>query len=209
MLLSRCRSGRTSWTAQRRLRTVAELLALTMVLSLVTPTDVGASLGTGGMQSGDASADPVQAVVAAARSHIGARYAYGGTGPRFDCSGLVYRVFKETGQLAKIGGRRRTAAGLLRWFQRHGLVSAKGGQPGDLVIYNGGSHVGIYIGNGKVISAVLRGVRMHGLHRMTIPFTAFLHTRLGAQPGTPAQHASLAGTDPVRLPQEIVGIPFP
>jgi len=46
-------------------------------------------------------------------------------------------------------------------------------KPGDLVIYNKGTHVGIYMGDGKVISAIDVGVRRHGLHRLTIPFTVF------------------------------------
>ncbi len=129
------------------------------------------------------AADPVQAVLDAARSHLGAPYRYGGTGPRFDCSGLVFRVFEETGQLSRIGGRRRTAAQLLRYFRARGLASASDGRPGDLVIYNNGTHVGVYLGDGEVISAINVGVRKHGLHRLTIPFTVFLHTHL-ARMGT-------------------------
>lgn len=159
-------------------------LALLMVVALGVPSEVAASSpGSPGLRpAADAPTNPVEAVVAAARSHIGAPYAYGGTGPSFDCSGLVYRVFKETGQLKLIGGRRRTAAGYLRWFQARDLVSRHVGRPGDLAIYNGGTHIGIYIGNKMVISAIVRGVRKHGLRRMTIPFTAFLHTGLAQSP---------------------------
>ena len=49
-------------------------------------------------------------------------------------------------------------------------------KPGDLVIWGGGSHVGIYIGHGKAISTLTSGVRVHGVHAVTARFTAYLHT---------------------------------
>lgn len=153
--------------------TVRAAIAVTLAIGLMIWP------GTATASSGAAeSTSAMRALIAAARSHVGAPYAYGGTGPGFDCSGLVYRVFQETHELARIGGQRRTAAGLLHWFQAHGLVSRKAGRPGDLVIYSQGTHVGIYVGNGKVISAIAHGVRRHGLRRLSIPFTVFLHTRL-------------------------------
>jgi len=133
---------------------------------------------TAGVSAAPKSADAVHAVVAAARSHVGARYRFGGTGPAFDCSGLVYRVFKDTHQLQHVGGKRMTATALLHWFTVRGRTDAKFGVPGDLVVYGQGAHVGIYIGHGKVISALTRGVRRHGLRSMTIRFSVFLHTRL-------------------------------
>lgn len=126
------------------------------------------------------TAGPAARVVAAAQRHLGAPYQWGATGPsRFDCSGLVYRAFAEAGLLDRIGnGRYRDARSLYRYFASRGLASSSGGQIGDLVIYGGGSHVGIYLGNGRVISALVEGVRTHGLRALTTPFTAFLHTDL-------------------------------
>ena len=49
-------------------------------------------------------------------------------------------------------------------------------KPGDIVIWGGGTHVGIYIGNGKAISTLTSGVRVHGVHAVRAPFTAYLHT---------------------------------
>ena len=47
---------------------------------------------------GGAAADPAAAVVAGARSHLGDAYAWGGTGPdAFDCSGLVYTLWRASG----------------------------------------------------------------------------------------------------------------
>lgn len=167
-------------------------MLLALSASLLGSVQAGAAL-----QPTSGSGDPLATVLAAARSHVGAPYQFGGTGPSFDCSGLVYRVFKDSGELKRIGGSRRTAASLLRWFRRHGHESPNGGMSGDLVIYAGGSHVGIYLGHGRVVSAVIHGVRKHGLHRLTIPFTTFLHTRLSTvQPVTPAARLRVPGSSP-------------
>lgn len=148
-------------------------VAITLAAALIVWPGVAAA-----SSAAPESRDAVHAVIAAARAHVGAPYRFGGTGPAYDCSGLVYRVFKDTHQLQRIGGKRMSAERLLHWFEARGLIGRKRGEPGDLVIYGRGSHVGIYIGHGKVISAVIQGVRRHGLHRLNVPFTAFLHTRL-------------------------------
>ena len=45
------------------------------------------------------------------------------------------------------------------------LTSVSSPEPGDIVLANGDSHGGIYVGNGQVISATPSGgVRLHGLH---------------------------------------------
>jgi murein DD-endopeptidase len=118
-------------------------------------------------------------VIAAARHHLGAPYRMGSDGPRtFDCSGLVFRSFKDAREAKVIGGTRKTAATYMRAFERRGRASRRNGRPGDLVVYGHGSHIGIYIGHGMVISALTSGVRKHGLRRLNIPFTEFLHTHL-------------------------------
>ena len=77
-----------------------------------------------------------QRIVAIARSHIGARFRLGTEGPRtFDCSGLIYRVYKQAGLLNRIGGRRRQAAGYYYWFKHHNAgqpQQSAGRRPGDL-----------------------------------------------------------------------------
>ena len=49
-------------------------------------------------------------------------------------------------------------------------------QRGDLVIYNTGAHIGIYLGDGRVISALINpfGVTVHSLHGVNVPVTGFL-----------------------------------
>ena len=58
----------------------------------------------------------------------------------FDCSGLVYRIFEQTGQLERVGGARLRAAGYMRWFMGRGraITNEEFAERGDLVVYNNG-----------------------------------------------------------------------
>jgi hypothetical protein len=117
-------------------------------------------------------------VVHAVYSHIGARYVWGSTGPRgFDCSGLVYRAFREA-HLAKAIGGFNTAHGYYSRFRRMGRVVSEA-RLGDIVVYNNGGHVGIYVGHGMVVSALIGGVTRHPIRGLHIPFTAILRVNLG------------------------------
>jgi len=118
-----------------------------------------------------AASDPQQAVVDLTMSTIGHDYVFGAEGPnKFDCSGLVYWVFKEAGELPRIGGSRMGARSYVRWFVARGRFShdEADARPGDLVAWHDGSHIGIYVGPNRVVSALNErlGVRLHDL---TIP----------------------------------------
>ena len=119
-------------------------------------------------------------VVALAKSHLGARYIWGAQGPRgFDCSGLVLRTYAQAGLVGKLGGwGNRSGYAIYSYGRRHHIVSTTNGQPGDVVVWGGGGHVGIYLGHGMAISALRSGVRIHGIHAVTKRFTAFVHTGL-------------------------------
>ena len=119
------------------------------------------------------------AVVGFAKNQLGKPWSLGATGlRRYDCSGLVYRSYVEAGLLNKIGGSRRTARGYLNWFKERGLASRSNPRKGDLVVWGYGSHIGIYIGDGKAVSALSNGVRVHGVYAVTARFTAFLHVNI-------------------------------
>jgi cell wall-associated NlpC family hydrolase len=121
-----------------------------------------------------------RAVIRAALDHLGAPYVFGATGPSsFDCSGLIWYAFRSTGHFDVIGnGAYRRGSAIYNYFASRGLASRTDGRPGDIVAYDGGMHLGIYLGNGRVVSALTRGVSIHGLYAVNLPFTAFLHTRL-------------------------------
>ena len=85
-----------------------------------------------------------------ALSKVGAPYRYGAAGPKaFDCSGLVYWSFKQAGISLPRSSRAQSRVGK--------QVSRDSLRPGDLVFfYKPVSHVGIYIGDGKIVHASTR-----------------------------------------------------
>ena len=95
-------------------------------------------------------------VIKIARAQIGDSYRAGHSGPNaFDCSGLVRYVFK------KATGRNLPHYSRAQYKQVR-KVSKKNAQRGDLVFFfrNGAHHVGIYIGNGKMIDAPSAGKKV-------------------------------------------------
>jgi len=85
-------------------------------------------------------------VVQAAMSRLGRPYVWGAAGPdAFDCSGLVVWSFAQVGISLPHYSYDLMSGGA--------AVSASDLQPGDLVFFYGGSHVGIYIGGGQFIHA--------------------------------------------------------
>lgn len=131
-----------------------------------------------------AAADPAEAVIAAAQQYLGDRFQMGAEGPKeFDCSGLVYRAFADAGELPRIGGMRLRAAGYMQYFVSRGRFTKDESQAvrGDLVIYENGVHIGIYLGNGQVISALINpwGVSVHSLHGVHLQVSYFLHVNWG------------------------------
>ena len=157
-----------------RKRAYPAVLAVLLAIALV-PAQAPAAV--------EASHTEASRVVADAKSHIGASWAYGATGPySFDCSGFVYHVFKHTGLLTRIGGTRMSARGYYDWFRARGKTSTTLRRVGDLVVYGYSgqpvSHIGIYIGNGYVISTLTSGVKMHGVYAVNKPFRAYLNVYL-------------------------------
>jgi cell wall-associated NlpC family hydrolase len=87
------------------------------------------------------------AAVSYAYSKLGSPYVWGATGPNaFDCSGLVLAAYRSAGVSLPRTTYAQIDAG--RRVSRSELL------PGDLVFfYSGITHVGIYIGDGKMIHA--------------------------------------------------------
>ena len=94
------------------------------------------------------------AIYKEAQKYVGTPYVWGGSTPEtgFDCSGYVCWVYNQNGY--NVG--RTTANGLWNKSQHISEAEAK---PGDLVFFEGTydtpgkSHVGIYLGNGMMVSA--------------------------------------------------------
>ena len=94
------------------------------------------------------------AIYKEAQKYVGTPYVWGGSTPEsgFDCSGYVCWVYNQNGY--NVG--RTTAEGL--WQKSQPIREAEA-KPGDLVFFEGTydtpgkSHVGIYLGNGMMVSA--------------------------------------------------------
>ncbi len=77
--------------------------------------------------------------VAYAYAHIGDAYVWGATGPTtFDCSGLMYAAWQAAGVTLPRTTEEEWAA--LPHIPNSAL------EPGDLILYNGESHVAMYVG---------------------------------------------------------------
>ncbi|MGY1748002.1 C40 family peptidase [Modestobacter sp. SYSU DS0511] len=110
-----------------------------------------------------ASSDAAQTAVDTALAQIGDPYVWGAGGPdAFDCSGLTQYAFAAAGVRLPHSSRGQATMGT--------AVSRAELQPGDLVFfYSPVSHVGMYVGNGKMVHAptfgspvVVTGVDMAG-----------------------------------------------
>jgi cell wall-associated NlpC family hydrolase len=121
-------------------------------------------------------------VVSIARSQLGDNYAFAAIGPnRFDCSGLVWFVFREAGLRERIGDQRRTVAGYYKYFNKRGKADRSNPRVGDLVVWGRNKHIGIYIGDGMAISTLINphGVKIHPVKGyLGMRFKAYLHVDL-------------------------------
>jgi len=90
------------------------------------------------------------AAVAYAQAQVGKPYCYGGAGPScYDCSGLTMMAWAQAGVRMPHGSLAQAAM-----FPR---VPDNALQPGDLSVYHGGGHIGIYVGGGVTVSATHTG----------------------------------------------------
>lgn len=101
--------------------------------------------------------------VAFAYAQIGKPYVYGATGPSsFDCSGLTGAAWKSAGVSLQ-----RTSYAQLSSLKS---VSKSSLQPGDIVGFYSGGHVGIYVGSGYVIHASRPGTPVAKVPMSQMPF---------------------------------------
>lgn len=125
----------------------------TSASSGTSATDFASALsGALGATQGTSSGSVTGAdVVADAKKYLGVPYVFGGTSASgLDCSGLVQRVFKDLGiDVPRLVSGQSTVG-----TEVPSLAQA---QPGDLIVTNGGEHIVIYAGDGKVIHAPSEG----------------------------------------------------
>jgi soluble lytic murein transglycosylase-like protein len=134
------------------------------------------------------------AVVAEAQKYLGVPYLWGGTDPAkgLDCSGFTQLVYGNLGiDLPRVSAQQATAG--------QPVASLAQARPGDLVLFDHSSsragidHVGIYIGNGKMVAAPQPG---EVVKVQDVGNPAVIRRVLPAQAATPAvatAGAALAG----------------
>lgn len=120
--------------------------------TLFASTDAAAGSTSSAAEASTLAADvPVSGRAAAAVDYalaqVGDSYVHGASGPdSFDCSGLTSMAWAQAGVSLPHSSKAQYSSGT--------KVSRDDLQPGDLVFYYSPiSHVGIYIGNGKIVHA--------------------------------------------------------
>jgi len=117
----------------------------------------GCAQTTGGVPAVQAPTQAVATAISFAEQQLGKPHLWGGTGPdAFDCSGLMMMAYRTAG--IDITGTSQDQCATER------RIPASQVQPGDLVFFAGSDgtttspgHVGLVIGNGKMIEAYATG----------------------------------------------------
>ncbi|ACU74950.1 NLP/P60 protein [Catenulispora acidiphila DSM 44928] len=110
-----------------------------------------------------APSDRARAAIEAAIADLGKPYVFGAEGPdAFDCSGLIQQAWRQAGvELPRTSSEQAQAGQQIPLSQI---------QPGDLVIYYAGrSHIGMYVGDGKIIHAPHPGTQVRYAPLMSMP----------------------------------------
>lgn len=107
---------------------------------------------------------PGTKILETAYTKLGSPYKWGATGPNsFDCSGFTSWVYRQHGISLSRTAQAQSQGGV--------AVDRSNLQPGDLVFFGSGTgritHVGIYVGDGKMIHSPQTGdvVKISALHK--------------------------------------------
>jgi cell wall-associated NlpC family hydrolase len=148
----------------------------------------------GGLPTRAGGSTAGQAVVEEAKKYLGVPYLWGGTDPEkgLDCSGLVQLVYKQFGiDLPRVSYQQATAG--------RPVASLAEARPGDILAFDSPvDHVGIYVGDGKMIEAPRTGldVRIVDLYETPTAIRRVLPDEPVAAV-TSAAAARLGGASPV------------
>lgn len=136
-------------------------------------------------------------IVADARKYLGVPYVFGGTtSTGLDCSGLVQRVYGDLGiSLPRLVSGQSVIG--------QSVPSLADAQPGDLIVCNGGEHIAIYAGDGKIIQAPKPGGSVEEMDNWISPSNVVTIRRIVPQASAavpaavPASGVSSASADAV------------
>lgn len=98
--------------------------------------------------SSSAASSKVEKMISAAESKLGSKYVFASKGPStFDCSGFVYYCLNQAGANQSY----MTSSAWAGSSKYPKITNTSNLQRGDILVFKG--HVGIYMGNGKMIDA--------------------------------------------------------
>ena len=154
----------------------------------------GCVQAAGGVPAVQAPTQAVATAISYAEQQLGKPYLWGGTGPdAFDCSGLMMMAYRTAG----INIARTSQA---QWATET-RVPASQVQPGDLVFFAGADgtvtdpgHVGLVVGNGKMIEAYATGFPIRISSYANRGAIGFTEPWAGAKGTPPSGSASPGGT---------------
>ena len=176
--------------------TVLPILVVVLLLGAIGGTPAATATATGtptavtsvaGLPHVTAPSKASATAIAFAEQQLGKPYLWGGTGPdAFDCSGLIMMAYRAAGNnIARTSQQ--------QWASETKVPPAQVA-PGDLVFFAGADgtatapgHVGLVIGNGKMIEAYATGFPIRVAtytNRETVGFTRPGATNASATIGT-------------------------
>ncbi|MHB1489213.1 MAG: C40 family peptidase [Cellulomonas sp.] len=124
-------------------------------------------------------------LVQAAKAYLGVPYVWGGeSNAGMDCSGLVQRAMADLGVSVPRTSQQQATIGTA-------VPSMSQALPGDLLVFDGGSHIGIYAGGGMMVVAPHTGTDVQMQQVYATPTT--IRRVLPAQSTT---SGGVAATDP-------------
>ena len=104
----------------------------------------------GGNSSGASTSEKANKALAFCKGKLGTPYLWGGTGPRYDCSGLMMKAYASVGISIPRTSKQQSTFGK--------SVSKSNLQVGDLVFFGSPvHHVGMYVGNNQYIHSPKTG----------------------------------------------------
>lgn len=158
------------------------MLGSALLLALTMAAVEAPAVSADGSDAEPAKGSQAALILRLSRQAVGHGFRMGTEGPKyFDCSGLIWSVYKRAGLVGRVGGARRGATGYLRWGQKQGRLHRGKAHIGDVMLWGDhgrARHSGIYIGNGRVISALnpKLGVRNHPMGWIHMRLLGILHT---------------------------------
>lgn len=140
----------------QELVTLGEMVGLDPVAPSAFSASAGAATAAYGATASDSGLAAEHPVIEAASAYLGVPYLWGGTDPEtgLDCSGLVQRAFADLGiDVPRVSADQAKAGAA--------VDDIGAARPGDLVYWAGRggrpNHIGIYLGEGKMLHAPRTG----------------------------------------------------